>query len=426
MGFTNDYKRKLNILIPYYRNKYLKETKDGKWQQIMFYMNDETKLPICSSKLYCGLEKQSMLVRDDIYNFAVTKLQKKAVENTEWNQIINDTAYKLSALMDFRKEEESIYVLKSACRKLRPCKNILYYGEVLWLFEILCAYFIARNNMISEKDFYHLDAVTVVFENELKQLAMYYLFVYANHHEDEKIAYILDKYDYHASKLLPNQLFAMTEDLRNGKMLRVLDTGKELEAVFLKTKNWIQLYYLYTKLLSIYINLDFEMAEVYIKKMKYMLAENEELTLNQKYNGYMNLGTILLYAGKYEKSIECLKEAIKLSDLKLVRCAICICHAYRMLNRSIPSEYLEIDDITKGDTVDWIVYAFFHNFKVGDSENQKKYIIKNVLPFLEINDKLYLKIVEEELEVLCENGKGYKAVYDFYAYIRKKTKENQR
>ncbi|MCB6554743.1 hypothetical protein LI168_16155, partial [Desulfovibrio desulfuricans] len=81
MGFTNDYKRKLNILIPYYRNKYLKETKDGKWQQIMFYMNDETKLPICSSKLYCGLEKQSMLVRDDIYNFAVTKLQKKAVEN---------------------------------------------------------------------------------------------------------------------------------------------------------------------------------------------------------------------------------------------------------------------------------------------------------------------------------------------------------
>ena len=138
MGFTNDYKRKLNILIPYYRNKYLKETKDGKWQQIMFYMNDETKLPICSSKLYCGLEKQSMLVRDDIYNFAVTKLQKKAVENTEWNQIINDTAYKLSALMDFRKEEECIYVLKSACRKLRPCKDVLYYGEVLWLFEILC------------------------------------------------------------------------------------------------------------------------------------------------------------------------------------------------------------------------------------------------------------------------------------------------
>ena len=30
MGFTNDYKRKLNILIPYYRNKYLEETKDGK------------------------------------------------------------------------------------------------------------------------------------------------------------------------------------------------------------------------------------------------------------------------------------------------------------------------------------------------------------------------------------------------------------
>lgn len=49
MGFTNDYKRKLNILIPYYRNKYLKEAKDGKWQQIMFYINKDYKY-LCKRK----------------------------------------------------------------------------------------------------------------------------------------------------------------------------------------------------------------------------------------------------------------------------------------------------------------------------------------------------------------------------------------
>ena len=54
MGFTNDYKRKLNILIPYYKNKYLKEAKDGKWQQIMFYINKDYKY-LCKRKTKYGI-----------------------------------------------------------------------------------------------------------------------------------------------------------------------------------------------------------------------------------------------------------------------------------------------------------------------------------------------------------------------------------
>lgn len=30
---SKEYKTKLNILIPYYRDKYLTETKQGKWQR---------------------------------------------------------------------------------------------------------------------------------------------------------------------------------------------------------------------------------------------------------------------------------------------------------------------------------------------------------------------------------------------------------
>ena len=56
MKLTDSYKQKLNILIPYYRNQNLKETGEGIWQQSAFYTNSDTKLPVCSSKLYCGLE----------------------------------------------------------------------------------------------------------------------------------------------------------------------------------------------------------------------------------------------------------------------------------------------------------------------------------------------------------------------------------
>lgn len=421
MKLTDSYKQKLNILIPYYRNQNLKETGEGIWQQSAFYTNSDTKLPVCSSKLYCGLEKQRMLVRDVIYEFAAEKLNKRVMEDDEWNQIIDKTAHQVCKLMDFRKEKESINVLEKACRRLEICRGVLYYEEILWLFEILKAYFSAMDQVITESEFYHLDAITTVFHNDLKQLAMYYLYVYANHNEDEKIGYVLNKYEYHASQLLSNQLFAMNADLRKGKILNFLDTGKELEKLFQETNNKIQLYYLYMKLIAAYIDIDISMACKYIEKIKNFLLTNDELSLRQKSTGYMNMGTLLLYAGRYEDSIEYLEEAIKLSDRKLVRCEICISHAYRMLRLPIPHQYLITDDVAKGDMVDWLLYVFFYNLETVNNEEQKKYLIKKVLPFLEINDKLYLKILEEELELLCDNEKGYKAIYDYHVYVRKKS-----
>lgn len=148
MKLTDSYKQKLNILIPYYRNQNLKETGEGIWQQSAFYTNSDTKLPVCSSKLYCGLEKQRMLVRDVIYEFAAEKLNKRVMEDDEWNQIIDKTAHQVCKLMDFRKEKESINVLEKACRRLEICRGVLYYEEILWLFEILKAYFSAMDQVI--------------------------------------------------------------------------------------------------------------------------------------------------------------------------------------------------------------------------------------------------------------------------------------
>ncbi|MCR0326445.1 hypothetical protein MKA58_03445 [[Clostridium] innocuum] len=425
MEFSDDYKRKLNILIPYYRNQYLKETGNGKWQQAVFYADDKTKLPICSSMTYCGLEKQGKLVRDEIYEFAAAKLYKLAKENIEWNQIIDVTVNQLHQLMDYRKEEECINILETACISLEVCSNILYYGEILWLFKILKAYLTARNKIISEREFYHLDAITPIYQGSLKELAMYYLYVYANHHEDEKVTYIVGKYDYHSTQMISNQLFAMATDLRNGRMLKFLESGKQLEAVFKETENWLQLYHLYMDIYAFLIEINEENANLYIEKAMKLLS-NIQLNDNQKYMAYKNIGTILLYANKYEQSIVWLKKAVHLSDMKLVRCTLCICHAYHMLKLAIPSEYLRINNTTKGDSVDWALYAIYHNFKAGQIEEQKKYLIKKVLPLLGRNDKLYLKIVKEELELLCENGKGYKAIYDYYAYLGKKNEEIQR
>lgn len=73
MTFSNTYKQHLNILIPYYRIRNLKISKDVQWKQANFY-KDALHIPVCSSSVYCSLEKQKACVRDEVYELAAKKL----------------------------------------------------------------------------------------------------------------------------------------------------------------------------------------------------------------------------------------------------------------------------------------------------------------------------------------------------------------
>lgn len=75
MSFSNTYKQHLNILIPYYRIRNLKKSKDAQWKQVNFY-KDALHIPVCSSSVYCSLEKQKACVRDEVYELAVKKVRK--------------------------------------------------------------------------------------------------------------------------------------------------------------------------------------------------------------------------------------------------------------------------------------------------------------------------------------------------------------
>ena len=52
---SDAYKRKLNILISFYRIHNYSETKNQQWTQKYFYKNDT--IPICSTSTYCAIER---------------------------------------------------------------------------------------------------------------------------------------------------------------------------------------------------------------------------------------------------------------------------------------------------------------------------------------------------------------------------------
>lgn len=148
MKLSNDYKAKLNILIPFYRNQKLEETKNDKWRQKRFYTDTKTNTLICSTRTYCVLENQKDTVKDEIYEFAVNKLNKRIEEHNEWNQIIKDSTKQLIDAMDRKQDEEAVIIINHLLTQLHDTKDILYYDEVCNLLKAL-KYFLSDREFVS-------------------------------------------------------------------------------------------------------------------------------------------------------------------------------------------------------------------------------------------------------------------------------------
>lgn len=412
MKLSNDYKAKLNILIPFYRNQKLEETKNDKWRQKRFYTDTKTNTLICSTRTYCVLENQKDTVKDEIYEFAVNKLNKRIEEHNEWNQIIKDSTKQLIDAMDRKQDEEAVIIINHLLTQLHDTKDILYYDEVCNLLKAL-KYFLSDREFVSEKEFYNLDKISDIYKEELYDLLIYYLFVYANYHEDEKIEYVLNKYPYDQSKLISNQRFAVYKFIRKQSYTEAQNLYLKLLSKLNDTKYEIQKLYIYMDLLSILVHYDNPNTIKKYCDIIESLLDITPLTKNQKYIFYNNLATKYLLIEDYEKCLDYLKKAFTYNSSDTVRMLICICFAYTMLNKDIPNQYLSCDDKTKGDNIDLLLYDYFKNFDEETKHAGINYLLKNVLPSLKYNDDLYYEIIEKIIFNYCEENKAYKPLFIF-------------
>lgn len=421
MTFSNTYKQHLNILIPYYRIRNLKISKDVQWKQANFY-KDALHIPVCSSSVYCSLEKQKACVRDEVYELAAKKLGKRIWESRKWDAKINTVTEELFPLMDFKKEAACIRLLHEAVQDMQEFQNVLYYGEILWLFQIVRDFLENRSHMITEDEFYMLDAIIGIFKGRLYDLAIYYLYVYANYHEDAKLEHVLHTYSYENSCLLSNRLFSTRVYERQHRYLLVLQKSYEIEKQLIETDNHVQLMVLYTKLIDILLNIDTHAMNLYRDKLLFII-EHTAVSRNQLFVTYMNLGTIYLHREMYSFCLEYLEKALEISEAQLLRCYNCICYANHMLDYRIPQKYVNCTDTSKGDEIDLIVYRFYQHYDVRTNDENKRYILKCILPVLEKNDELYIKMCENELYKLCQRKKSYKAMFEWEEKLKKVRKK---
>ena len=86
---------------------------------------------------------------------------------------------------------------------------------------------------------------------------------------------------------------------------------------------------------------------------------NLSLSRIQRFVIYKNLGILNLGLNDYEKCIYYLEQALKYSENNIIKIYSCICHSYMMLKKTIPDIYLKLEDSSKGDRIDWLLYNYF-------------------------------------------------------------------
>lgn len=414
----DEYKQRLNILIPYYRKRRLLETKEGKWQQGWFYRDENTGNYICSSKVYCALEKDIKVVHDDVYVFACKKLGKEAFESVLIDNKIDILVKLLFLSMNDKDEKRVIELLTQGLQLLFQYQNVLYYGELYYFFHRFKRYFINRSDLMTYEDFMMFDSIACICKGELYELIKYYLYIYANYHTIDLEQYLIEKYDYEHSILYANQLAYISVYERKALYLQAYQKCQVLEEKLLRMHNFKQLAYVYCAIIGILSYVDYEEMCIYRKKLLEIL-QTHEFTAQQLYSLYMYVGRLYILTDEYAYSISCVFQALEVIHKLYYRSYICLCYCFDTLDKSMPSLTYEIDT-SLGDKIDHGLYVYYKDKALKSSKENRDYLIKVIMPLLDKHDKLYIKIVEDELKILCRQLRSYQKLYEFQEYIGKK------
>lgn len=288
-------------------------------------------------------------------------------------------------------------------------RTIFYYGEIAYLLQSLKV-FLTDCKFVSESEYDNLNEISAIFKNELYDLCIYYLYVYASFHEDEKLEYVLHNYDYAHSKLIANQRFSVEVLIRERKYHEAqIQYLKILEKI--KDAGYdIQSLYIYKNLTGLFVRFDKHIARQYCRNIM-DLIKTTDLSQGQKYMFHVTLADLYLLMSDYTQSIELYQKALTYSKTNLIRIYSCLCFLYKIQNLAIPLEYCSSEEYEKGDKVDWLLYSYFKDYQNQEESKAIDYLLKSVLPILTHNDIIYYEIVEKIIVDYCKRRKAYKPMY---------------
>ena len=407
------WKKRFNILITYYRKKYLKETSDKKWVQKNFYYNEKEHYAVCSNNTYCHLEHNRILADDAVYLFALKKLEKQFTFDQE---IENRFLYYIESLaheIEYGHTEKLAQLFEELVEECGTYQSYIYYEELFYALQLIKDYYEGRYDGIDDEDYRKLTIMMDIFPHKLKYILMELLYCYANMRERCVVDELLSLYDYEHSEYLPNRItYLMYNRLNSKNMMSLIKKGQAMIQELKQANNYLLEIDLYIMLANITENIDVKYSEDCFYYALNIIDKNE-IPERVKLSTYLNAGYYYIKIKQYGVALNYLLKAIAIKEIMRPKNFACCIFCYHMLGIEAPEEFYALDIEANEDDLDVAIYEFLKHVNEYSLEQNVRYLKKNVYKGLRHGKNLYVVMIERELYRISRPKGKYHLYHNF-------------
>lgn len=418
MGISKEWYDRLHILIPYYRRVL-------KLSQNDVYRRHSNNKWIISPATVKKLENhEQVFIKDEKYQDLLFNLNKQLHISQEIDHYLIIQSKQLYCVMETEKYEEAIQIIGSTLLSLKSQRHHVYYKECIFFLGKLFLY-LKDCVFMNEQEYSLLFPLVNIFPKGFKDILLDFLYVHASGGSEKMIFDFFNTYSLSTSDYLPNRINYANQLYEEGKGLRAEHILQDIKPIAKEKGSKMQLAYIYIILSSIALHSDIELCYSYLYTLEKMYVE-EQKDNNLKGMILLNLANRYLMLRDYEQCSSYTKAYMVLNPNRhYTSNIILLSHCNQMLNKKIDKALFINDNLTLeyDDQLENLLFSYYkQTFK--NNKERIKYLLNKVSPFLTIFDKIYARIVNDEIAKLSTESGSYINYFRFQ--ILQQNENNQR
>ena len=412
MRISKEWHDRLHILIPYYR-RVLKLS-----QNDVYRRHGNYKWIISPATVKKLENHEQVFIKDEKYQELLFNLNEQLHISQKIDHYLITQSKQLYCVMETERYEAAIRIIETTLLSLKSQRHHVYYKECIFFLGKLFLYLKDRIFM-NDQEYSLLFPLVNIFPKGFKDILMDFLYIHASGANEKKLSAFFSSYSMEASAYLPNRINYANQLYEENKELRAYLILKEAEPVAREKGSKNQLAYIYIILSSIALHIDIELCYSYLHMLEKMLTEEHEDN-NLKGMILLNLANRYLMLRNYVRCSNYTKAYIVLNPKRhYTSNIISLSYCNQMLNKE-KDKTLFVNDNLTSEYDDQLEYSLFSYYKQTFKNNKERmnFLQDKVCPNLTAFDKIYTRIVSDEITRLSSESGSYVNYFRFHALLK--------
>lgn len=405
------WKKRLNILITYYRKELFKKTKDEQWSQKSFYKYPNSNILICSSATISRVEKNQSILDEESYEILLHKLGQTFHPNEKLFKHIEEQFEDMETKITVYNNDEIVDVFHDIS-KLLVDQNDIYYKEIYFILNKIIQYYEAEINP-TEHTMNKILALFEIYPTGIRHILLRALTKYNFSYENDEVHSFLEtNNEINQTNIRDQILYIKKLDMNNNQLKAYFETGKLLASIK-SSKDKDSLLAIYCLKLEILQRLDpIEADKLYKKILDYYNHKEWDESVESKV--LENLVIYNFYKKDFEEILYLAHQYLEKHDkLKSISTLNCYLFAFHTVGENTDYHIDENDVVHRSKELDKNIFLYLSQYNTRNIIENTKVMSSEIIPLLNHKDRLNIMLCDLELFSICKINKKYSTYIAF-------------